>query len=474
MAARVFAAVDLGASSGRVFAGLVERGAVTLRPVHRFDNGPRLIGGHLRWDAVEVYREVLVGLRRLVHEFPNAESIGIDTWGVDYGLLDADGQRLADPICYRDPRTETVIDGVHARVSPDELFRVNGLQFLAFNTIYQLAAEQLGPLWDEVAHVVLLADLLAFSLTGELRSEATNASTTGLVDVATGDWSRPLLERLDIPSSMLPPIEAPGAVRGPLLPELCERLGFRRPPLVTTVGSHDTASAVVGAPLADRRSAYVSSGTWSLVGLELPGAVVTDAARAANFTNERGVDDRIRFLRNVGGLWLVQESLRAWAGRAQPLHLAKLLAEAATLPEGGPTIDVDDVAFVAPGDMPTRIADAIRAAGAPGPETPAAVVRCIVDSLAHAYARTIDDAAALSATEIETINIVGGGAQNELLCSLTARASGRPVVAGPVEATALGNVLVQARAHGALDGSLEDLRAAVRPTLDLRTYEPDS
>lgn len=472
MAARVFAAVDLGASSGRVFAGVVDRSGVTLRPVHRFPNGPRFIDGHLRWDTREVYREVLVGLRKLAHEHPDVESIGIDTWGVDYGVLDADGQRLADPVAYRDPRTAPAVAVVHSRVPPDELFRINGLQSLPINTIYQLAAEQQGPLWDKAAHIVLLPDLLAFSLTGELRTEATNASTTGLVDVATGDWSRPLLDRLGIPPGMLPPIEAPGTVRGPVLGELCERLGFRRPPLVTTVGSHDTASAVAGTPLAGARGAYVSCGTWSLVGLELEHAVVTDAVRVANFTNERGVDGRVRFLRNVGGLWMVQESLRAWAERAQPVHLAKLLADAARLADNGPQIDVDDPAFVAPGDMPARVAAAVAAGGGSMAATPSAVVRCIVDSLATAYARTVDRAGALADVDVECIHVVGGGAHNELLCRLTARAARRRVVAGPVEATALGNVLVQARAHGALGGSLDDLRAAATPSLELRTYDP--
>ena len=446
--ARTFGAVDLGASSGRVVAGTVEGDRVRLEEVHRFPNGCAEVQGHLRWDLTGLVAEVRVGIDRLVEAHPDVESVGIDTWGVDYGLLDGDGRLLAEPIAYRDDRTAKVVDEVHARVPPDELFAVNGLQFLPFTTLYQLAAEQR----DDATHVVLIPDLVAHDLTGELRTEATNASTTGLVDVRTGEWSADLFERLGLPCRF-PPIEQAGAVRG---------TGPHDLP-VTTVGSHDTASAVVGLPATTERFAYVASGTWSLVGLELAAPVLTPEARAANFTNEGGVDGRTRFLRNVGGLWLLQESMRAW-GRED---LDVLLAAAAELPAGGPLVDVDDVTFLPPGGMPERIEAAAGRA-----MTEAETVRCVLDSLATAYARTVEEAASLAGTTVDVIHVVGGGSANDLLCRLTADLAGLPVVAGPVEATALGNVVVQARTHGALDGTLEDLRAVVAASTELRRFEP--
>ena len=447
MSARVFAAVDVGASGGRVIAGVVEDGQVALDVVHRFPNGVVERDGHLRWDLTRVQEEVVTGLRRV----PEAESIGIDTWGVDYGLLDDDGALLAEPIAYRDDRTARVIDEVHSCVPPNELFAINGLQFLPFNTVYQLAAEDL---LGRARHALLMPDLLAYWLTGELRSEVTNSSTTGLLDVHTRQWSTELLSRIGVPADLFPSLDAPGEVRGKTKDGVP----------VVTVGSHDTASAVVGVPATSDHFAYIASGTWSLVGLELDAPVVTEAARSANFTNELGVDGRTRFLRNVGGLWLLQECMREW-GRSD---LDALIAEAALVGSGGPTIDVDDPAFIPPGDMPARVA---AAAGVPALGA-AATVRCILESLAAGYARTVDQASGLSGSDIEVIHVVGGGSQNELLCQLTADATGRPVVAGPVEATALGNVLVQARTAGAVPDSLEAMRGGIAESTSLRRYEP--
>jgi rhamnulokinase len=442
----VFTAVDIGASGGRVMAGIVHDGLIRLEAVHRFPNGVLERDGHLRWDLDRLYQEVRTGFTKV----PDPVSIGIDTWAVDYGLLDADGRLLADPIAYRDNRTEPVIDLVHHAVPPEELYSINGLQFLPFNTIYQLAADDL---LDHAAHAVLLPDLLAYWLTGELRSEATNASTTGLLDARTKHWSTELLGRLGLPPGLLPAIEAPGAVRGTAPGGLP----------VIAVGSHDTASAVVGVPATTDGFAYIVSGTWSLVGIELDQPVLTAEARAANFTNELGVDSRTRFLRNVGGLWLLQECMREWHRG----DLDELLLAAAALPTGGPLVDVDDPAFIPPDGMARRIA---ARAGRPldQPQT----VRCIVDSLAAGYARTIEAAMALSGKRVEVLHIVGGGSQNQLLCQLTANATGSPVVAGPVEATALGNVAIQARAAGELPGSLEAIRVRIAAATRLRRYEP--
>ncbi len=445
----VFAAVDIGASGGRVMAGTVEGDGLHLEAVHRFPNGVADVDGHLRWNLTALVEEVRVGLARV----PDAASIGIDTWGVDYGLLDDEGVLLAEPIAYRDDRTAKVIDEVHALVDPTELYGINGLQLLPFNTIYQLAAERQGPHWARAAHVVLLPDLIAHQLTGALGSELTNASTTGLLDVRRRQWSTDLLDRLGIPADRLPPIQPPGTVRGTT----------DRGTEVTTIGSHDTASAVVAVPATTERFAYISSGTWSLVGLELDAPVLTEAARTANFTNELGVDGRTRFLRNVGGLWLLQECQRAW-GRND---LDDLLAAAAGLPGDGPRIDVDDPALIPPGGMPERIAEA-----AGRPLSQPATVRCILDSLAAAHARTVQRAADLASTSVEVIHIVGGGSQNALLCQLTADAARLPVIAGPVEATALGNLAIQARTRGDLPASLEAIRAAIAGATPLRRYKP--
>ncbi len=474
----VFAAVDIGASSGRVVAGRTDGGrsqqGIELDVVHRFPNGAQQRDGHLRWDLSGLFAEVLTGLEKLHRRYPSPVSIGIDTWAVDYGLLDDQHRLLAEPISYRDARTDSVVEQVHRVVDPAELYSVNGLQFLPFNTVYQLAAERSGPLWSGVRHAVLLPDLLTFWLTGQLRTEVTNASTTGLLDARQRSWSTEVMERLDLPVDLFPPLIAPGSVVGSLTEEVCRRTGLDSRTRVVAVGSHDTASAVVGVPAATRDFAYVSSGTWSLVGVELPEPVLTDASRRANFTNEGGVDGRVRYLRNVGGLWLLQESIRTWREDGQSADQDALLKEAAQLPGGGPVVDVDAAEFIAPGDLPERIRRACRESGQVVPSAAAEVVRCILDSLAVAYARTVKSAETLSGRSVEVIHIVGGGCQNSLLCQLTADLTRRPVLAGPIEATALGNVAVQARTAGVLPPGLDDLRLAVRSGLSLTEYSPVS
>ena len=471
-AGQVFAAVDIGASSGRVMAGRVVDGRVSLEPVHRFENAAVRLDGHLRWDLTGLFEQVLVGLRALVDRFGGATSIGIDTWAVDYGLLDADGALLAEPVAYRDDRTEGVDDRVHERLPAERLYAVNGLQELPFTTYYQLLAEQGEEHWDRVRHALLLPDLLAYWLSGQARTEVTNASTTGLLDARSRTFSPELLDALDLPDDLFPPLVQPGETLGPITAAVAERTGLDPATTVVAVGSHDTASAVVGVPADGRAFAYVSSGTWSLVGVELDAPVLTEASRAANFTNEGGVDGRVRYLRNVGGLWLLQESLRTWREQGREVDPDVLLDEAAALPAGGPVVDVDDERFIAPGDMPTRIREACERAGREAPQEPAEVARCVLDSLAVAYARTVSQAVELSGAPVEVVHVVGGGSQNALLCQLTADLSGLPVLSGPVEATALGNVAVQARAAGVLEGALEDLRAALRASVDLRRYAP--
>jgi len=474
---RLVAAADLGASSGRVMVGRVGPKELELTEVHRFANDPvRLPGaGGLRWDILRLYREVLIGLRAAARAAEPAEglvSIGVDSWGIDHGLLDENGALLANPVHYRDERSAALVQEVHAIVPTAELYARTGIQHLPFNTIFQLAAEQRTPTFAVARTMLLIPDLLGFWLAGVRFAERTNASTTGLLDVHRRTWDDELIERLDLPRSLFPDLASPGEVIGPLRAELQAEVGAASDTLLTVVGSHDTASAVVAVPAGAVPFAYIASGTWSLVGVELERAILSEESRVANFTNEGGVDDRIRYLRNVMGLWLLQESLRTWELAGTPEALPALLLAATDLPAGGPVIDPDDPVFLPPGDMAARIVDAcVRSDQAPPAARPA-IVRCILDSLAAAYARTIRDAVRLSGATVEVVHVVGGGARNALLCQLTADACELPVLAGPVEATALGNVLVQARARGLLAGDLETLRDLVRSTQDVRRYEP--
>jgi rhamnulokinase len=349
-----------------------------------------------------------------------------------------------------------------------ELYATTGLQQLPFNTIYQLVAA--GP--DQLASaetMLLIPDLLGYWLTGEIGAEATNASTTQLYDVRTRRWSEALADRVGVPARLLPELREAGQVIGPLLPTVAGEAGLDPATPVVAVGSHDTASSVVAVPaLKGERFAYISSGTWSLVGLELAEPVLSAEARVANFTNEGGVDGRIRFLRNVMGLWLLQECMRTWGTGDLP----GLLREAAAAPAFSVLIDPDDPSFLAPGDMPARIDAACRRSGQSSPATPAATTRCILESLALAYRRTLRMAQTVADRSVDVVHVIGGGSQNELLCQLTADACGLPVLAGPVEASALGNVLVQARALGVPLPDLDAMRALVRATHELRRYEP--
>jgi sugar (pentulose or hexulose) kinase len=455
-----FAAVDLGASSGRVMVGRVEPGVLELSQAARFGNEPVRVGGTLYTDILALYRGVLDGLRAA----GPVTSIGIDSWAVDYGLLDASGVLLGNPVHYRDARTDGVPARVAKLVSEERLYALTGVQKQPFNTLYQLVAAAGTPAMEAAQQLLLLPDLIAYWLTGELGAEFTNASTTQLLDLLTGDWALPLIAKLGIRASLFPPLRAPGTTIGPVL------AGAALPgaPTVVAVGSHDTASAVVGVPAASGDFAYISCGTWSLVGLELGAPVLTEASRRANFTNEGGVDGTVRYLRNVMGLWPLQESMRIW-GRTD---VAALLRDAAAEPAFAAVVDLDDPVFLPPGDMPARIAAACRASGQRVPETPAATVRCILDSLAVAHRRAVREAQELSGRSVDAVHIVGGGARNVLLCQWTADACSLPVLAGPVEATALGNVVVQARAAGTIEGDLGALRALLRETQEIVRYEP--
>ncbi len=471
------AAVDLGASGGRVMAGVVGPGELVLHEAHRFGNGPVATLGTLHWDILRIYADILAGLRAACAEFEPA-SVGIDSWGVDYGLLDSGGALLGNPVHYRDARTTGVAERVHASVSRQEMYQVTGTAQLPLNTIYQLVAARDTPQFAAARTLLLIPDLIGYWLTGEVGAEITNASTTGLLDGRAQAWATALMTSASIPPGIFPALRRPGSMIGELRGAAADDVlgaaaaGPVRPLPVIAVGSHDTASAVAGVPAEGGSFAYISCGTWSLAGVELGGPVLTEASREAGFTNEAGVDGTIRFLRNVMGLWPLQESVRVWAARGQAVDLAALLTEAAAQPPLRAVVDTDDAVFLPPGDMPARIAGACRRTGQPVPDTPAGVVRCILDSLALAHRRAILAVQELSGHHVDTVHIVGGGVRNTLLCQLTADACGLPVVAGPAEAAALGNVLVQARALHRGPDDLPGMRALIRATQPLRRYQP--
>jgi rhamnulokinase len=468
------AAADLGASGGRVMVGQVGARQLDLHEAHRFPNVSVSVLGTLHWDILRLYQGVLDGLRAAARTFDLA-SVGIDSWGVDYGLLDSGGALLGNPVHYRDARTDGMVDEVLGKISAAELYATTGIQQLPINTIYQLAAAARTPQLAAARTLLLIPDLLAYWLTGEVGAELTNASTTQLYDVTAQAWAAGLIERAGLPAHLFPALRPPGTIIGELLPEIARQPGLanlRVPLPVIAVGSHDTASAVVSVPAQGRDFAYISCGTWSLVGVELDQPVLTEASRMANFTNEAGVDGTVRYLRNVMGLWLLQESVRGWAEAGQPADLPALLAGAARVPPLRAVIDPDDPVFLAPGDMPARIIEACRRTGQRPPRNPPEIVRCIIDSLALAYRSAIRQAQELSGRQVDTVHIVGGGVRNALLLQLTADACGLPVVAGPAEAAAFGNILVQARSLGAAPGDLDGMRALLRATQVLQRFEP--
>jgi rhamnulokinase len=455
--APTFGAIDLGASSGRVVAGRLDGDRIALEELSRFPNRPVALPDGLRWNLLHLFTESLDGLRRA----GSLRGIGVDAWGVDYALLDGRGRVLGLPFHYRDARTGGMIERAFARVPQRELYGVTGIQTMPINTVFQLLADVGSPALAAAEGIALVPDLLAHWLSGELSNESTCASTTGLLDAATGAWALELVARLGLPTRPFGPLVEPGTAIGPAL----DRHGLGGVP-VHAVAGHDTASAFVAAPVRDEHAAILSSGTWSLLGLELPAPVLTEAAREANLTNERGVDGTIRLLKNVMGLWLEQECARTWALPFPALH--RLADEA---PADVPLFDPDDDAFLAPGDMPARIAAACRQSGQRAPRDRGETARAILVSLACKYRFVLERLEAVTGREITCIHAIGGGVRNRLLCRLTADVTRREVIVGAVEATALGNVLVQARAAGEL-GSLADMRAVAAASAESISHEP--
>jgi rhamnulokinase len=469
-----FLAVDLGAASGRVMLGWWDGQRFDLRELHRFPNGPVAVLGHLHWDVLRLWQEITAGIAQYPgHESAPLAGIGIDTWAVDFALLDEAGRLLGNPYHYRDRRTNGVPQQVDARVPPEQIYARTGIQRLPINTLYQLASmRQSGdPQLAVASTLLLIPDLFHYWLTGRTVAEYTNATTTQFFDARERRWAADILAALDLPAGILPPVVAPGSVLGELLPEVRDAAGLRQGVPVIASASHDTASAVAGIPGLDERSAYISSGTWSLVGVELAEPILSEEARRRNFTNEGGVAGTIRFLKNVGGLWLLQECQRQWQREGQSFSWPELVARAeAAAPLRG-LVDPDAPDFLSPADMPAAIRAYCRRSGQPEPEGAGALVRCCLESLALKYRWVVAALEELTGRTIDTIRIVGGGSQNALLCQLTADACARRVVAGPVEATALGNMLVQAVALGHLP-DIAAGRAALAASVQQATYEP--
>lgn len=471
-----FLAVDLGAESGRVISGHFDGQQVRLEELHRFGNGPVNVADTLRWDVLRLWSEILMGLQKAAGVCPQScISLGVDTWGVDYVLLSKTGEMLGQPYCYRDSRTRGQMEAAFSRVPRAEIFAQTGLQFMEINSLYQLLAFQRDnpELLRDTDRLLMMPDLFHWLLCGSQVVEFTNATTTQCFHPVSRQWAYDLLRQLSLPTHIFPEVVEPGTKLGRLRESVMQRTGLPRIDVVAPA-THDTGSAVVGVPTAHTGRAnwaYLSSGTWSLLGVELPTANLSPRALELNITNEGGVDGTYRLLKNIMGLWLVQECRRGFERAGMQLDYRSLmqLAEAATPFRS--LVDPDDPGFLAPPCMPTALRQWCERTMQPIPDSPGALIRCSLESLALKYRLVLSWLEELTGESIEVIHIVGGGSQNELLNQFTANATGKLVLAGPTEATALGNILLQARTAGELR-TLAEIREVVRRSYPLKSYEP--
>ncbi|MFO7918091.1 MAG: rhamnulokinase family protein [Anaerolineae bacterium] len=470
---RDYLAFDLGAESGRAVVGQYDGEQLSLSVIHRFSNGPTKIFENLYWDVLYLFREMKEGLGRYREELDgHLASVGLDTWGVDFCLLDHRDELLSNPHHYRDPRTEGMLKRAFETVPREEIFAHTGIQFMEINSLYQLLAMKRveSPALEEAQTLLMMPDLFNYWLTGVKVCEFTDATTTQFYDPRRGDWAYTLLEAFDLPTEMLPEVVDPGTVLGPLDASIAEEVGLEGVSVIAPA-CHDTGSAVAAVPTEDEDYAYISSGTWSLMGVETPEPVINEESLRFNFTNEGGVCGTFRLLKNIMGLWLVQECRRTWAAEGKEFSYDELTEMAAEAPAFGPLVEPDSHDFLRPGDMPERIRAFCTRTGQDAPQSKGEIVRCALESLALKYRWCLARLERLLDKRLKTIHIVGGGSQNHLLCQLTADATQRPVVGGPIEATAIGNVLMQALAQGHI-GSLSQGRAMVRRSFPLIEYEP--
>ena len=467
--------IDLGASSGRAMLGTLEGKKLTIREIHRFLNEPVTLCGRFVWDMPRLFHEIKQALLKLSKSGETVDAIGIDTWGVDFGLLDKNGHLLSLPVHYRDARTNGIPEKVRAIIPDEELFARTGIAFNSFNTLYQLYAmkEEGDPALESAQDLLFLPDLLAYFLTGKKGTEYTIASTSQLLDPFKRDWDRELMEKLGIPAHIFGEVKLPGTVRGTLLPEIAKECGVAEIPVIA-IGGHDTASAVAAVPAQEKDFAYISSGTWSLLGAEVQKPLCTEGVMKANYTNEGGVDGSIRLLKNIMGLWIIQECKREWDRRGSETSFGELVELSMQAPAFKAILDVDDPAFLAPGDMPARIQAYCAKSGQPVPEGKGEISRVIYESLALKYRWAIERLEEdMLKKPIEALHIVGGGSKNALLNRFTAEAIKRPVIAGPDEGTIIGNLLVQAQALGAISG-IRELREVVENSFPTKTFLPET
>lgn len=467
-----FLAFDLGAESGRAVMGTLEGRKLAVREVRRFPNTPISLSGHIHWDVPSLLDEMKATLLEASAELAGGTaSIGVDTWGVDFGLLARDGSLLGLPFCYRDKRNHGAMEEYFKIVPRLALYEATGIQFLPFNTLFQIYAmvRERSALLDAAADLLFMPDLFNYLLTGKKAAEFTIATTSQILDPRTRAWIPGLFQAMGLSKKILQNIIDPGTVLGPIADKIAGKTGFAGVPVVATAG-HDTAAAVAAVPAEGRDWVYISSGTWSLVGVEEKAPIITPDSLAFNFTNEGGVGGTIRFLKNVTGLWLIQGCRKAWAEDG-PVTYEELARAAADASPFAALIDPDSPDFLNPPDMPEAISAYCRKTGQKPPGSRAALVRSLLESLALKYRLVIDQLRLVLGHSIDRIHVIGGGSQNALLCQFTADATGLPVVAGPAEATAVGNILVQAMAMGRVS-SLAEIRAIIRESFDLKTYEP--
>jgi rhamnulokinase len=473
-----YIAIDLGASSGRHVAGLFDGRLLTLDELHRFENGAVSAAGRLNWDLLGLWQQVLNGLRAARSKYADrVGSVGVDTWGVDFGLLGRNDELLGNPVCYRDSRTDGMLQRAFEVMPREEIFSHTGVQFMQLNTLYQLLAmkAQNSPLLDMAETILLMPDLFHWLLTGVKANEMTEASTTQFFNPANGRWATELFDRLGLPSKILGELIVPGTRLGPLLPDVAASTGMKNVSVVVP-GTHDTASAVMAVPAASKPGArpdwcYISSGTWSLMGVEVPKPVINEKCLALNFTNEGGVGGTTRLLKIICGLWLVQECRRVWSQAGTTYSWEHLTQAAAAAKPLVSLINPDDQSFLAPSDMPEAIRAFCRRTGQTVPADEGAIIRCALESLALRYRQCLGWLEELIGGRIETVHVVGGGTQNRQLCQMTADACGRRVVAGPIEATAVGNVMTQAITAGEI-GSIAEAREVVRRSFSVEEYQP--
>ena len=468
-------AIDLGASSGRGIIGEFDGRKLSLRENHRFQNDPVKINGSLNWDILRIFFEIKNILRTCaLSEDRDIKTIGIDTWGLDFGLLGADGRLLENPYNYRDSRTDGINVEAYKRIGKEELYNITGLQYLQFNTIFQLLslALQRPHILRNAETLLMTPDLLNYFLTGIKKTEYTIASTSSLLNAKTGNWDKSLFAPMDIPEKLFTEIVRPGNILGGLLPEITEDTGELKAQVINAA-SHDTASAIAAVPAAGENFVYISSGTWSLMGMESREPVITEKSRKYDFTNEGGVGGTIRVLRNVMGLWLIQESRRQWEREGERLSFDEMSDAALKSPPCASLVNVDLPEFLAPGNMPERIRGYCSRTNQPVPETKGALIRCIYDSLALTYKRTLGQINELQGVPAQKIHVVGGGTKETLLCQFTADACGVPVYAGPIEATAIGNVAVQLTALGEIKDPGE-ARRIIADSFETAEYTPEN